>query len=253
MRNLHVIPTPNPSRLYKDLNNRINITDIEMKSGDKQNIYITSDEEIKEWFIVNGTNGYSLPMKYSVMFPKDKFPNGHNKTRLSLLSIILTTDQDLIKDGVQPIPNEFLEWFVKNPSCEYVEFEFNNRGITGTEKILKTFGEYKIIIPKEEPNYNMKQEILAEMERLEEEPKQETLEEIDENKKNLYYYKQVMNPYPVEEYSYTAYEKGFIEGYQESTKWQAERSYSEKDMLKFAQKYAVNTLDKSHIEQFKKK
>lgn len=27
--------------------------------------------------------------------------------------------------------------------------------------------------------------------------------------------------------------------------------YGEKDMLRFAQKYAVNTLDKSHIEQFK--
>ncbi len=34
--------------------------------------------------------------------------------------IILTTDQDLIKDGVQAIDDEFLEWFVKNPSCEYV-------------------------------------------------------------------------------------------------------------------------------------
>jgi hypothetical protein len=28
--------------------------------------------------------------------------------------IILTTDLDLIKDGVQSIDNEFLEWFVKN-------------------------------------------------------------------------------------------------------------------------------------------
>jgi hypothetical protein len=35
--------------------------------------------------------------------------------------IILTTDQDLIKDGVQAIDDEFLEWFVKNPSCEEVE------------------------------------------------------------------------------------------------------------------------------------
>ena len=35
--------------------------------------------------------------------------------------IILTDNQDLINDGVQPIPDEFLEWFVKNPSCESVE------------------------------------------------------------------------------------------------------------------------------------
>jgi hypothetical protein len=31
-----------------------------------------------------------------------------------LQKIILTTDLDLIKDGVQSIDNEFLEWFVKN-------------------------------------------------------------------------------------------------------------------------------------------
>lgn len=39
-------------------------------------------------------------------------------------------------------------------------------------------------------------------------------------------------------------------------KWQQEQDknkFSEEDMLNFAQKYAVNTLDKSHIEQFKKK
>ena len=64
--------------------------------------------------------------------------------------ILLSTNDSLIKDGVQAIDDEFLEFFIKNPSCERVEIVFNNRGITGIEKILKTFGEYKIIIPKEE-------------------------------------------------------------------------------------------------------
>ena len=36
-------------------------------------------------------------------------------------------------------------------------------------------------------------------------------------------------------------------------KWQEQRMYSEEDMLRFAQKYAVNKLDKTHLEQFKKK
>jgi len=80
------------------------------------------------------------------------------------------------------------------------------------------------------------------------EPKQETLEEVDENKKNLYYYKQVMNPYPVEEYSYTAYEKGFIEGYQESTKWQAERMYSEEEVLVLIHKRMLYTLGSNYKE-----
>ena len=33
----------------------------------------------------------------------------------------------------------------------------------------------------------------------------------DEIEKELFYQKQVMNPYPTEEYAYTAYEKGFME------------------------------------------
>ena len=75
--------------------------------------------------------------------------------------------------------------------------------------------------------------------------KQETLEEI---------FKEAALKYAEEENSsYTNDYYGFINGAIEGVKWQKERSYSEEDMLKFAQKYAVNTLDKSHIEQFKKK
>ena len=32
------------------------------------------------------------------------------------------------------------------------------------------------------------------------------------NDEDVFYQKQVMNPYPNEEYAYTAYEKGFMEG-----------------------------------------
>ena len=97
--------------------------------------------------------------------------------------VILTTNNLLIKDGVQAIDDEFLEWFVNNPSCEEVEVVFNNRGISGSEKILKSFGEYKIIIPKNEP----KQETLTYSDALKKEErifnstmmfKQETLEEV---------------------------------------------------------------------------
>jgi hypothetical protein len=66
--------------------------------------------------------------------------------------IILTTDQDLIKDGVQDIDDDFLEWFVKNPSCEKVEVKCYSKFNDGD------FTDYKIIIPKEEP----KQETLEE-------------------------------------------------------------------------------------------
>jgi hypothetical protein len=64
----------------------------------------------------------------------------------SCKKIVLTTDQDLIKDGVQAIDDEFLEWFVKNPSCGEVEVE--------SGLFFYAEGEdrrYKIIIPSEEP------------------------------------------------------------------------------------------------------
>jgi hypothetical protein len=70
--------------------------------------------------------------------------------------IVLTTDQDLIADGVQAIDDDFLEWFVKNPTCEYVEIESNYRVKSGTIEEHKQgvagyeYYEYKIIIPQEE-------------------------------------------------------------------------------------------------------
>jgi len=117
--NIHILPTDKPSRIYLiKSNNRLGITSDNPEftenfgSGTQnQNIYITSDEEIKEgdWF-------------YSVRELIEKaiinYPKGENFGK-----IILTTDQDLIKDGVQAIDNEFLEWFVKNPSCEEIEIE----------------------------------------------------------------------------------------------------------------------------------
>ena len=38
-------------------------------------------------------------------------------------NIILTTNKSLINDGIQAIDDEFLQWFVKNPSCEEVVVE----------------------------------------------------------------------------------------------------------------------------------
>jgi hypothetical protein len=41
----------------------------------------------------------------------------------------------------------------------------------------------------------------------------------EEIEKELFYQKQVMNPYPTEEYAYTAYEKGFME----AAKWMKDK------------------------------
>ena len=162
MKNLHLLPTDKPSRLHVDLRSTFLTPNYQIGKEinsvvDSINIYITSDEEIKEgdWcFYVNSI--YKVLRISSNNRPIIKMSDGIFEISY-YKKIILTTDQDLIKDGVQAIDDEFLEWFVKNPTCEEVETVFNNRGITGAEKILKTFGEYKIIIPKEEA-MNMKEE-----------------------------------------------------------------------------------------------
>ena len=65
--------------------------------------------------------------------------------------IILTTNNLLIKDGVQAIDDEFLEWFVKNPSCESVEVNRDEREVGNhLGGVVIEYGDYKIIIPKEE-------------------------------------------------------------------------------------------------------
>ena len=110
MKNIHVIPTDKPSRLHLESNglklSRLQNTLV------AQNIYITSDDEIKDgdWMI----RGNEQPTLVT--------PNFFWDFGVRYYKIILTTDQDLIKDGVQAIDDEFLEWFVANPSCEQVDF-----------------------------------------------------------------------------------------------------------------------------------
>jgi hypothetical protein len=155
MKNIHVVPTPNKSsRLYKTIDNRLCLSFdrlFETKLLINHNIYITSDEEIKEGdYFYSPFQGEERILKYNkfvIPFPKDK-------------KIILTTDQDLIKDGVQAIGDEFLEWFVKNPSCEEVE-------------VQDWVNYYKIFLPKEEPKQDT---VLLKPVGT----KQETLEEVAE-------------------------------------------------------------------------
>jgi hypothetical protein len=156
-------------------------------------LFITSDEEIKEgdWCLLDHNVGISEGYEVLKCDEADTengwYSFGDMKTG-RCKKIILTTDQDLIADGVQAIDDEFLEWFVKNPSCERVE----------TEPIFYASG-YNLDIPKEEPlPYQLKgvldtmsqEEFDKEWKKVKglkmeslsifEEPKQETLEEVAE-------------------------------------------------------------------------
>jgi len=169
MKNIHILPTNKPSRLIKAYNNKLLLTNVDIQSlrdgYQFQSIYITSDEEIKEEFLTkkiyvidiqNGNIG-KLTCKNNFFKGSSKLIEIEWKNKQNIWNychirqIILTTDQDLIKDSVQAIPDEFLEWFVKNPNCEFVEVTYDKDAFPYGVKTSKKYGWFKIIIPQEEP------------------------------------------------------------------------------------------------------
>ena len=215
MENIHVLPTEKESKLYKrnDLKTYY-LGDFALcEVGDNlrtnQNIYITSDEGVKErdWCLNEDDFDKHLLFKADSLF----FDTG-----LEAKKIILTTDKDLIKDGVQAIDDDFLEWFVKNPSCESVEVVYEPINFLDT----KQGWEYTIIIPKEEP-------------------KQETLEEAAAN-----YLHRVADGKRTTGYS----DEDFIEG----AKWQQEpEQFFNDDRVKTLEKAIEYLLKKQEQDKNK--
>jgi len=210
MKNIHILPTDKPSSLYykgdnyKLANSTMAIDWYISSAGyEPTNIYITSSEEIKEgdWFLWQGFSGYWNLQKCERTKYEGKPTKHLNCAYKTQFKIILTTDQDLIADGIQAIDDEFLEWFVKNPTCEFVEIELDY-----TKSVMNY--SYKIIIPQEEP-------------------KQETLEDTAKKFTENLYYKvgdaDEFNGEPLAVYD------AFIAG----AKWQAQRMYSEEEVLTF--------------------
>jgi hypothetical protein len=259
MKNIHILPTDKPSKLHE-------FGDIWFSYKEptecfrNYNIYITYDEEIKT-------------LEYEIYYDKvlKKVGNSIHYGK----KIILTTDPDLIKDGVQSIDDTFLEWFVKNPSCERVEIETKDNWYvhTGSGKYwedepvrmkrLLNLGdyEYKIIIPQEEPKQEVtgvddnrpkpnycyaKEQGHGEIGCVfpachcglpikQEEPLQETLEEAA-----LKYAES--NQYDLEYYDEGGYQGIEVESFAKklvdfTSKWQQQRMYSEEDMINFAHFY----------------
>jgi hypothetical protein len=145
MKNLHVLSTDKPSRLKQKFYPKsfYSLSRLPLTWRFTQHIYITSNEEISGfenniWVYNNGRVW---------LWENTMALRSNNKPR----KIILTTDQDLIKDGVQAIDDEFLEWFVNNPSCESVETY--SLGIENSDTGESGHYKYEIIIPKEEPKF----------------------------------------------------------------------------------------------------
>ena len=222
MKNIHILSTDKPSRLFKLSGDLYLHEECGIDPKRNQHIYITNDEEIQ----VNDyiTDGY-LIWKW-----KD------DSSLLGRKKIILTTDQSL--DGVQAIDDEFLNWFVKNSSCEFVEVITEQYTQNYHKDIW--YNRYKIIIPQKKPKPVLGVDfefIIDDVGMSAEVPiiKQETLEEAAMN------------------WDYLSFEAG--------AKWQQERSYSEEEVKEIFYAgfyYAEDTSGnipnfKQYFEQFKKK
>ena len=267
MKNIHILPTDKPSRLlwcFEDKRHYTSIDEIYFKNQkelENQNIYITNSEEIKE-------GDWCIDIEDSTVFKvKEQGHSGLLRSATdsfvedSCKKIILTTDDQLIKDGVQAIDDEFLEWFVKNSSCEWVEVEKILLGkVEGT---TMTISKYKIIIPKEEPKQHLIDMKNHEDSLWEDEPKQETLEEAAKK-----YANKIINGFQeqhiqenLEEYieNYNKLPNGvfktYVGGYIDGAKWQQQNSYSEEEVLEIIYKFkqACPYFIKAWFEQFKKK
>jgi hypothetical protein len=297
MKNIHLLPTDKPSKIFYIAENFHLEKGQLIEPKSYHNVFITSDEDIKEGDCYlyketfldgtvktedqfkNSSWGISKATKGDIPYIEraEKGRNTKNGLR-GIFKIILTTDQDLINDGVQAIDDEFLEWFVKNPSCESVEAVkeykdgFGNWYLFQEELFSDHFEpfalRYKIIIPQEEPKQDyskIKEGLKKSIEgkahfiqhfknggTVEEfkplESKQETLEEAMD--KNGYH----------DEVNDTMWREGVKFG----AKWQQERMYSEEDMINFHkwayQKNRIEESDKTTkellkewFEQFKKK
>jgi hypothetical protein len=273
MKNIHLLPTDKPSRVFitKDEglgfdNQMLENTELDCQN---QNIYITSDEEIKEgdWFIANNgvhkcirvDNNTSCPF---ITLNSKGEEIGHFKTWRT--KIILTTDQDLIKEGVQAIDDEFLEYYVSVPFGEIKEVEVDDLREISNEFIELDTMPYKIIIPKEEPKQHVEliNDNIEEFDKAMELFKQETT--LEEAAERISPIQQVIN-FITENFQKEGEARQLsmdllkkwceVKLLNEESKWNQERSYSEEEVKEILTKctWILTESKLKWFEQFKKK
>jgi hypothetical protein len=119
-------------------------------------VYITSDSKfVRDEYITDGIE---------VIKATSKLVDAQGLVgRRDWNKIIITTDPELIKDGVHPIGEDFLKWFVENPTCIKVEVVYGLFNPMGRQVDPNDLGQnhskcvwkYKIITTKEEQKQHL--------------------------------------------------------------------------------------------------
>jgi predicted nucleic-acid-binding Zn-ribbon protein len=284
MKNIHILSTDKPSRLAYDFDKLIlNSKLLSPTLYKNQNIYITDDSKIKEvdWVLGDFPDNPigKVISKYGQEFTAQSLNgNKHGLTEYDSKKIILTTDDQLIQNGIQAIDDEFLQWFVQNPSCEGVEVKRNylgskclkcgfieNHDEVDTENCPKCSNTryehlylHKIIIPQEKPKQLTDLEIAMKLEEIErEEWQQDAIEEAAINYAHNYFNMHETN-------NYQSLKQGFENGAKSDAakdhwfkifKEQDKNKYSEEDMIAIVEKSRATGLTAEYLiltEQFKK-
>ena len=143
MKNIFLIHSDTPVRYYE--NHYVN-----------QNVYITTDSKfVRDEYITDGIE---------VIKATPKLVDAQGLVdRRDWKKIIITTDPELIKDGFHPIGEEFLKWFVENPTCIKVEVVYGLFNPMGRQVDPNDLGQnhskcvwkYKIITTKEEQKQHL--------------------------------------------------------------------------------------------------
>jgi hypothetical protein len=251
MKNLYLLQTDKPSRLYFDTD--LQSYELSKEVGENnscsknQYLYITKDEEIKEgdWCID----------KHNVVYKQetDKIFTKFNGVK----KIILTTDSDLIADGVQSIDDEFLEWFIKNPNCE--EVEIHNLRIKNQETGEILHYRYEIDTPKEEKWDKLNKEFDSALDSEFGSEKFKHPKVFSENGNELFFdeegklIKEETLDEGAEKYaegksSNSTFRNTHIRDFKAGADWQSKTMYNEVDMKQFAFECVANFLSNNDNE-----
>jgi hypothetical protein len=210
MKNIHKIYTTKESRLH-DTFNVLRLEDFYDISPCNLNVYVTKeDEDIHDGDFVITANGLLVHVTYLL-----------SPDLVGASKVVLTSDIALNEVDVQATDDEFLEWLVKNPSCEYVDLIGLRKEVDDYE-----FLGYEIIIPKgEAKTYVMKGEAKTYVMKdgylipKEEDVEEETIEE--------YFLSSMKN---VLQYKNDAQAIRFMEKYYEAKK-EEEGVYNEEEIM----------------------
>jgi hypothetical protein len=286
MKNIHLLPTDKPTGLFESKSGVLHYSIMnKVRTGLLRgyHVYITYDEEIKPntYCLINGVLCKTEIREGKIVSRQLTGGGTMDICKSEYLEIILTTDPDLIADGVQEIDGDFLEQFVQNPTCEEVDIlklpSINGWSYIIMKRVLpldnedfreepkctckehdpyccQVHGTCPTCVKQEEPKPIHEQiiEHCGGEEKFKEiaglKPKQETLEEA------------AWRYNPLKKLDGESIRHAFIEG----GKWMGKRMFSEEDFKLFARQYYREIkLDKSNLlwddladkclEQFKKK